>query len=89
MVTLSSGVRGILQLQPGVEKATDECGTFHLNPEVLGYYIRYRYRFTHGGNEAQKVLPDRPKVIMEVTEQNMSLDLVLLQGQRYHRVGYN
>lgn len=29
-----------------------------------------------GGNEAKKVLPDRSKVTMKVTEQNMNLNLI-------------
>lgn len=63
--------------------------SFTQTPRILAYIIRHRYHFKQGRNETKKALPGRPKVTVEVTKQNMSPDLVLLQGQHCCWVSYN
>lgn len=65
-----------------------EYGTFSFKARGSSYLIRYRYHFIFRGNKEKKVLNDRPKVMMEVTEQNLNLNLVLTQRQRYCQVGH-
>lgn len=95
MVTLSSGLsmqgkRQDFSLELKMQQK--KVGPFIQTPRILESFISYRYLFPHftrGGNEAKKVLRDRPKVTIEISEQNMNLNLVLPQAQHYCQVGYN